>query len=112
MSSQTEMALEQAAPDAGLLSRMFATADRLMVKKLRNNDRDWAHNRSKHQAGVFIPVETRDSGFFPELTVKRRKQAAAAEIREAFFLTVLAGRWAKNAQAILSTIPVRATKPI
>jgi len=53
MSSQTEMALEQAAPDAGLLSRMFATADRIMVKKLRNNDRDWAHNHSKHQAGVF-----------------------------------------------------------
>lgn len=88
MSSQTEMALEQAAPDAGLLSRLFATADRIMVKKLRNNDRDWAHNRSKHQAGVFIPVETRDSGFFPELTVKRRKQAGAAEIREAFFPTV------------------------
>ena len=88
MSSQTEMVLEQADPDAGLLSRMFATADRIMVKKLRNNDRDWAHNHSKHQAGVFIPVETRDSGFFPELTVKTRKQAGAAEIREAFFPTV------------------------
>lgn len=88
MSSQTQLALEQAAPDASLLSRLFAASDQIMVKKLRNNDRDWARKRSKHQAGVFIPVESRDSGFFPQLMVKERKKPGAAEIREAFFLTV------------------------
>lgn len=88
MSSQTQLALEQAAPDASLLSRLFAASDQIMVKKLRNNDRDWARKRSKHQAGVFIPVESRDSGFFPQLMVKEREKPGAAEIREAFFPTV------------------------
>lgn len=42
-------------------------SDQLLVKKLSRNDTSWADDRGKHQAGLYIPVELRDSGFFPPL---------------------------------------------
>lgn len=70
---------------AALLSDLLTRAERVLVKKLSNNDRDWARLANKHQAGVYIPAEQRDGGFFPALEVKPRREADAAEIREAWF---------------------------
>lgn len=41
-------------------------SDQLLVKKLSRNDTSWADDQGKHQAGLYIPVELRDSGFFPQ----------------------------------------------
>ncbi|MCY3659420.1 MAG: type II restriction endonuclease [Caldilineaceae bacterium] len=75
-------------PDAELLSHLFERCDRVLVKKLSNNDRDWARFPNKHQAGVYIPSEQRDSGFFPDLKAMQRRDPTAAEIRERFFATI------------------------
>lgn len=74
--------------DADLLKHLMNTSDRVFIKKLSNNDRDWARFENKHQAGVYIPAEQRDGGFFPQLAAKERTDPEAAEIREAFFRTV------------------------
>lgn len=87
MSAQAELAFEQSGADADLLTRLFDRADRVLIKKLSNNDRDWARYSNKHQAGVYIPHEHRDGGFFPGLEAKKR-EAGADEIREAFFQTI------------------------
>jgi len=78
--------------DAELLVRLFGRADRILIKKLSNNDRDWSHDPGKHQAGVYIPHEQRDGGFFPQLEVRPTSSPDANEIREAFFTTV----WPQN----------------
>ena len=70
---------------ADLLSDLLATAPQVLVKKLSNNDRDWAQKPNKHQAGVYIPVEQRDSGFFPPLATRESDNPAADPIREVFF---------------------------
>lgn len=70
-----------------LLSDLLARAPRVFVKKLSNNDRDWAQKANKHQGGVYVPTAERDGGFFPTLTAKMRKDASAAPIREAWFRT-------------------------
>lgn len=100
MSTQGELAFEQSGADADLLTRLLERADQVLVKKLSNNDRQWAHEkidddgravpgkRKNNQAGVYIPHEQRDSGFFPALQVKARADADADEIREVFFPTV------------------------
>ncbi|MFV0293190.1 MAG: hypothetical protein ACK5II_08235, partial [Paracoccus sp. (in: a-proteobacteria)] len=72
---------------AGLLTDLLSRAERVLVKKLSNNDRDWARYTNKHQAGVYIPAEQREGGFFPPLEVKARKDPDAAPIREAWFDT-------------------------
>lgn len=82
MSAETDLS----AGEADLLTRLFDRADRIFLKKLSNNDRDWARLANKHQAGVYIPAEHRDGGFFPPLEAKERKPGAD-EIREAFFIT-------------------------
>ena len=76
-----------AEPDSSLLDELFRTADEILVKKLSNNDRDWAQLPNKHQAGVYIPPNQRDSGFFPPLVEKERRQPAGDPIREVFFPT-------------------------
>lgn len=76
-----------AARDADLLTRLLDRADSILVKKLSNNDRDWARFANKHQGGIYIPAEQRECGFFPPLTEKDRGNPDAAAIREAFFLT-------------------------
>lgn len=75
------------ASQATLLTELFARAPRLLVKKLSNNDRDWAQRPNKHQAGVYIPVEQRDGGFFPGLQSKDRADVAANDIRDVYFTT-------------------------
>jgi hypothetical protein len=50
---------------SALLIEMLDKAPNVLVKKLSNNDRDWARLPNKHQAGVYIPPTQRDGGFFP-----------------------------------------------
>lgn len=76
-------------PPAGnttLLIELIRSADAVLIKKLSNNDRDWAQLPNKHQAGVYLPPAQRDSGFFPAMSVKARA-IEGAEIRECFFRT-------------------------
>jgi hypothetical protein len=72
---------------SGLLADLLRNSDRLFVKKLSNNDRDWARLSNKHQAGVYVPPRERDSGFFPPLVAKDRDDPEAHEIRETWFRT-------------------------
>ena len=88
MTEQGELALSVTRRDADLLNSLFGKADRILVKKLSNNDRDWARYTNKHQAGVYIPYEHRDGGFFPPLKVMERDDPEADEIREAYFTTL------------------------
>jgi hypothetical protein len=73
--------------DSGLLAELLRTSRELFVKKLSNNDRDWARLTNKHQGGVYVPPAQRDSGFFPTLVAKERDDPEADEIREAWFQT-------------------------
>ena len=72
---------------SGLLAELLRTSREVFVKKLSNNDRDWAQLTNKHQAGVYVPPAQRDSGFFPPLVTKERDDPEADEIREAWFQT-------------------------
>lgn len=73
--------------DSGLLAELLRTSRQLFVKKLSNNDRDWAQREEKHQGGVYIPRNERDSGFFPPLVAKELRKPDADEIREAWLQT-------------------------
>lgn len=73
--------------DAGHLATLIGKSDRILIKKLSKNDREWARVSNLHQAGVYIPREQRDSGFFDALQVKQR-QSDDDEIREIFFRTI------------------------
>jgi len=88
LTGQHERARDPSSADADLLARLLERADRVLVKKLSNNDRDWSRYPNKHQAGVYIPHEQRDSDFFPALANKKRASADAMEIREVYFTTV------------------------
>ncbi len=88
MSLQGELAFDEVDGDAAELFRLFEKADRLLVKKLSNNDRDWARFSNKHQAGVYMPHEQRDGGFFPPLEKKQRSEKDASPIRERYFTTI------------------------
>lgn len=72
---------------SGLLAELLRRSREVFVKKLSNNDRDWAQLANKHQAGVYVPPAQRDSGFFPPLVAKERDDPAAYEIRETWFQT-------------------------
>lgn len=72
---------------SGLLAELLRTSREVFVKKLSNNDRDWAQLTNKHQGGVYVPPAQRDSGFFPPLVAKERDDPEADEIREAWFQT-------------------------
>ena len=74
--------------DADYLAKIFGTSDRILIKKLSKNDRDWARLPNKHQAGVYIPYEYRDGGFFKPLQPKLRKKEEGREIREVTFTTI------------------------
>ena len=88
MNEQGELALSITRRDADLLRGLFGKAERILVKKLSNNDRDWARYSNKHQAGVYIPKEQRDGDFFPPLEVIVRDDPDADEIREVYFDTL------------------------
>jgi hypothetical protein len=85
MSSQPNLFTPDDTGEA-LLIDLLSRSRRVLVKKLSNNDRDWAQKANKHQAGVYIPPAQRDGGFFPALTTRHRSEASA-EIREVFFQT-------------------------
>jgi hypothetical protein len=89
MKEPTELDLSVTRRDADLLNTLFKRADRILLKKLSNNDRDWARYANKHQAGVYIPHEQRDSGFFPPLERIDRADPDADAILEKFLTT----RW-------------------
>ena len=101
MSKQAEIAFGQAGIEADFLASLFETSDQILIKKLSNNDRLWTHQkedsegqpipgkRKNNQAGVYIPHEERDSGFFPPLELKERKDGKTDEIWERFLDT----RW-------------------
>jgi len=69
-----------------ILSQLLELCPNLFIKKLSNNDRDWAQLGNKHQGGIYIPIEERDSGFFPDLFEKISKKQGSV-IREARFET-------------------------
>lgn len=73
--------------DADLLNELFKKADRILVKKLSKNDRDWARYKNKHQAGVYIPHQNRDRGFFPSLQEMKRPDPDTDPIWEVYFPT-------------------------
>ena len=83
MTGQMELFAGEDSGSVSLLADLLHTAGRVLVKKLSNNDRDWARLPNKHQAGVYVPPLQRDSGFFPELVEKQR--AGGKPIRECFF---------------------------
>ncbi|ETX12011.1 hypothetical protein OCH239_18640 [Roseivivax halodurans JCM 10272] len=87
MTGQGVFDFEREARTADLLESVINRSDRILVKKLSNNDRDWARYANKHQAGVYIPADERDGGFFPSLVEKDRGGAGGKPIREAWFTT-------------------------
>jgi hypothetical protein len=86
VAGQFEMFAGDPEGSVSLLSDLLRTSERVFVKKLSNNDRDWAQLPNKHQAGVYIRPAERDSGFFPALIEKDRAEGGAA-IRECYFRT-------------------------
>jgi hypothetical protein len=99
MSTQAELEFEQPGADADLLSQLMQRADQILIKKLSNNDREWAHDKLDHdgnvvrgkrknnQAGFYVHQEQRDSGFFPPLELKEREDGES-EIRHCYITTV------------------------
>ena len=87
MNESDGLGLSVTGRDADLLNALFSKADRILIKKLSNNDRDWAHSREKHQDGVYIPYEHRDGGFFPPLERMERSDPESAAIWETIFKT-------------------------
>jgi hypothetical protein len=69
--------------DGDLLTKLLDDADRVFIKKLSNNDRDWASKPGKHQAGPYIPMVQAVRGFFPQLERKARKPVDMAASRRA-----------------------------
>ncbi|WP_230631630.1 type II restriction endonuclease [Sphingomonas sp. Leaf37] len=87
MTAQFDMfAQSHEEPGVVELAALLRSCPLVLVKKLSNNDRDWARLPNKHQAGVYISPRERDSGFFPNLVDKPRSDGGAA-IRECFFRT-------------------------
>lgn len=86
MKSKSKITFETETSRALLLERLIDKSSQVLIKKLSNNDRDWADNSGKHQAGVYIPVQQRDSGFFPALEIKPRPEGGE-EIRHIYFDT-------------------------
>ncbi|WP_454598142.1 type II restriction endonuclease [Qipengyuania sp. SM2507] len=72
---------------SGLLAELLRTSRNVFLKKLSNNDRDWAQRSNKHQGGVYVLPAQRDSGFFPPLEVMERDDPEADVIREVLFRT-------------------------
>src|SRR5690606_13914345 len=83
MTEESYLEDELSAKTADWLNQLLDASDFILIKKLSNNDRDWARYPNKHQAGVYIPFEQRDSGFFPGFT--SRVSDGGSEIRECYF---------------------------
>lgn len=87
LSGQPELQGITSEPSTSLLTDLLHSSHTLLVKKLSNNDRDWARLANKHQAGVYIPPAQRDGGFFPPLEEKDRGSDGGSAILETFFET-------------------------
>jgi hypothetical protein len=85
--SQTALFEKSDGETASLLMEVLRRSDQVLVKKLSNNDRDWARYTNKRQAGVYIPSAQRDGGFFPPLKTKDRGVKGGDPIREVYFRT-------------------------
>ncbi|APO66150.1 restriction endonuclease type 2-like protein [Rhizobium gallicum] len=102
MSQQAEFRFDQPATDADLLRSLLGRADRVLVKKLSNNDRNWARQKldakgnpvpgktMNNQAGPYIPAETRKGDFFLPLELMERDDGK--EIWHRFIVT----RWPQS----------------
>lgn len=85
--SQADLFEPAVGETASLLMHVLRRSDQVLVKKLSNNDRDWARFANKHQAGVYIPPPQREGGFFPPLVTKDRGDKGGEPIREVYFRT-------------------------
>ncbi|MBA4132926.1 MAG: restriction endonuclease [Hyphomicrobium sp.] len=85
--SQADLFEPTAGETVSLLMHVLRRSDQVLVKKLSNNDRDWARFANKHQAGVYIPPPQREGGFFPPLVTKDRGDKGGEPIREVYFRT-------------------------
>ena len=85
--TQFDLFVSGAEGSVSLLEGLLRTAEVVLIKKLSNNDRDWAQLVNKHQGGVYIPPAHRDGGFFPPLRTKQRANPDSPVIRETYFTT-------------------------
>ncbi|WP_316356878.1 type II restriction endonuclease [Devosia sp.] len=105
MSKQTEFTFDQPTTDADLLRSLLKRADKVLIKKLSNNDRNWARKKldaegnpvpggktMNNQAGPYIPAETRKSDFFLPLQLLERTDGKSDEIWHREISTV----WPQN----------------
>lgn len=71
-------------PSLDDLIAVLEGAEQVYLKKLSLNDWQWSESPRAHQAGVYIPQQDRDGGFFPSLGLKNRP-GGGAPIREIWF---------------------------
>jgi hypothetical protein len=68
---QIELPLSETAAPMGslwqLIEEWIFKSERLLIKRLSRNDCSWADDPRKHQSGLYIPAELRESEFFPRL---------------------------------------------
>lgn len=61
-------------PSLDDLIAVLESAEQVYLKKLSLNDWQWSENPRAHQAGVYIPEQDRDGGFFLPLERKDRRE--------------------------------------
>jgi hypothetical protein len=88
MKKSSQGTLAASGQDAEQILKLFRSSDRILVKKLSKNDREWARDPDIHQGGVYIPHEHRDAGFFLPLEEKDRNDPTKAKIFECLFTTI------------------------
>jgi hypothetical protein len=88
MNAQNDI-FDQPASAAESLIDLLHRSDAVFVKKLSVNDRSWASDSGKHQAGIYVFARDRDGGFFPALSVRPKTKPGSQPVLEAYFET----RW-------------------
>jgi hypothetical protein len=81
---QQDMFTAEPEPSLDDVIAVLEGAEQVYLKKLSLNDWQWSENPRAHQAGVYIPQQDRDGGFFPSLGNMDRP-AGGAPIREIWF---------------------------
>lgn len=79
------------------IQALLNDSDQLLVKKLSRNDTSWADDRGKHQAGLYVPAELRQSGFFPQLQ-------ATNPAKSHIFVAELDVLWPQTGETTRSTL--------
>lgn len=72
-------------------------SQRFIIKKLSRNDCSWADDSGKHQAGVYVPRELQNAGFFPQVS---NTNPAKPHILDARFSTW----WPASSESIHSAL--------